>query len=172
MTTSYKSTFFVMWNRYYSALLTFFLVSGVYTGILLSANSGSEFFSLMRSVASSPVSIVGSFCLCFIPFLLFAVCVHLHVDYIIPVFLWGKAFSFGFVFCLTFTAFEASGWLVHLLLLFVRQLQFILLIVFCFRFCGRRESTPFRSMVWYFVTCLVLCILDCFIISPFLSEIM
>ena len=171
MTTGYKSNFFVTWRRCSIPTIVFSLILGLHTGILLCVRSGPTFFSLMHNVASESMSLVGCLSLGLIPLLVCAVCIHLGAGCIIPIVLWAKGLSFGFVSCLAFRAFGSAGWLIHFLLFSLRQIQLIILILFCIRFCCQEEVPGFRYIFPYFAASAALCVADYLIIAPFLAEI-
>ena len=171
MTTGYNSDFFVTWRRYHIPILAFSLVAGMQAGVLICVRSQSLFFPLMQYTASGAMTFLGSIVASFVPILLCVICVRLRVDFLIPVFLLLKGFSLGFTSCLTFRTFGSAGWLIHSLLFSIRHIQLILLLIFCMRFCGRKNVPSFRDMLLYFAGFAGLYIIEFLSIAPFMAEV-
>lgn len=171
MTTGYNTNLFVILRKYSVAILAFLFVFGLHSGVIISANSASS-VALMRRVVLSPVSIVGSICLSLVPFIFSAICVQLHVDYIIPLLACIKGFLFGFVSGSVYVAFGTAGWLVRFLFQFCSQLNLILLLLFWLRFMNSNDKSNVMPMLPYYTGVICLCLLDYFCFAPFLRSVL
>ena len=150
-------------------ILACILLFGYLIGTFLSAETPVTFYTLMRSAASSPVSIVGSLISAFLPFLLAFVVVHCGKPALLYFILFCKAVALSHCSMCCHLAFGSGGWLVRLLLQFSDILLLPLLCRFAIHYL--RQSKPLRKYDIFVCSCaaaFVAIINFCFI-SPYLA---
>lgn len=147
----------------------FILLFGYLLGTFLAAETPVSYFTLMRSAANSPVSIVGSLISAFLPFLLAFAAVYFGRPALLYFILFCKAVAFSHCsMCCHFT-FGYGGWLVRLLLQFS---DILLLPVLCsFVILHLKQPRTLRKsnvFIYCSAVALVAIIKFCFI-SPYLA---
>ena len=146
-------------------LLIWFL--GLLLGSFLTAALGESFFLLMRTAASSRVSIVGLIASSYLPFLFSAFAVYIGKPKLLYLCCFVKALLFASCAYASLTAFQSAGWLVRCLL----QFSDILLVPALCWFSIQQVSGE-GSLRRDFSFCTVLFLLagslDYCVVSPFL----
>ena len=145
------------------------LLFGYIFGTFLAAETPVTFYSLMRSAASSSVSIVGSLISAFIPFLFAFAAVYFSKPALLFLVCFCKAVLFAHCSFCCYLAFGSGGWLVRLLLQFS---DILLMCVLCrFAICYLGQPKPLRSRDVLFCTgaSLLVSIVDVCFISPYLA---
>ena len=149
------------------ALLLLIWFFGLLLGSYLAAVSGESFFLLMRTAASSRVSIVGLIASSFLPFLFSAFAVYTNKYKLLYICCFSKALMFAWCAFASAAAYQSAGWLVRCFL----QFSDILLIpVFCW-FSIRQVSgvsTLKRDLSLCTALFVLVGSLDYCVVSPFL----
>ena len=145
------------------------LLLGYLIGAFHATEAPISYYTLMRSAANSPVSIVGSLISALLPFLFAFAAVYYRKPALLYFVLFCKAivFSHGSMCC--YLAFGSGGWLIRLLLLFS---DILLLPVLChFVILRLRQPKSLRKsdvFIYSGIAAFVAIINFCFI-SPFLA---
>lgn len=143
------------------------LISGFTLAIVLASILEESFLFLMRTAASSRVSIVGLFSVSYLPFLFSAFAVYIRKPKLVLIVLIMKAFLFVFCGLSCIAAFPSGGWMIRALLQFS---DFLLLPVLCW--FAVRHMTGHGSLNKDFSFCTALFViagsLDYCVVSPFL----
>lgn len=158
--------------RKYSLLfLAFVWLMGLIFGIYYSSFGGSSYFSLMRSAACSPVSIVGLLSVALLPFLFSAFAVYTRSNFLLWMLCFIKGCLFAFVSMGVFAAYGNAGWLVRLLMMF----SDLLCLVFLWLCWIRCACTGFRNSLPAVAGCgcisAVIVGLDYLFVSPILAKL-
>lgn len=143
-------------------------IFGILIGFFFAFTNQEPFLSLMRSVVSQPVSIVGLLVSIFLPLILSAFTFS-PVMLLLICFL--KAISFGFTFALASLYFYNAAWLFRTLFLFSDLICSVVLLGLCIR--------SFDAKKHFFLDCyigIMICIMavgiDYLMISPFLQGLL
>lgn len=159
-------------RRIYRPLLAFLMLLGFLCGAFFTVDPLPASVSLMRTAASSRVSIVGLMTVLLLPFLISAFAVYTSSPFLLFPVCWLKAFFFSYSAGMISLAFGNAGWLVRWLLLFSSGLSLPLLIWFCMR---QGDGTYREDLLRDFTVCAVLILLigslDFRVISPFLVKL-
>ena len=167
MTTARLRIFSFQWRNYLVSILAFFYIFGLQSGIFFSKLNEPYITSLMRSVASAPVSIVGSLVLAVIPFLISAVCFYTHTEYFIfPVSL-VRGFFYGYSLCASAVTYGTAGWLVCGFLFFSDHLLSPLLLWYWARACSAQKHLLKSASVICCIFAAGLSVFDSLVVSPF-----
>lgn len=152
--------------------LAFFSCSGAVLGVTVAYTSESSFCSLMRTAASSPVSIVGLMLVTLFPFLITAIAFYLSKPYLLLVISFFESFTYALSMCSVYIAFLQAGWLVCMLLLFSDTMVIAVLHWYWIRnIHGFRDST-IRDLVSCIAVTLTVGLIDYIWVSPFLITLM
>ena len=149
--------------------LTFILLLGYLIGTFLAAGTPVSFFTLMRSAANSPVSIVGSLISAFLPFLLAFAAVHYGRPALLYLILFCKAIIFSHCSMWCSLAFGSGGWLVRLLFQFSDILLLPVLCHFVIRYLRRPRTLSKSDILIYSGTAALVAIINYCFISPYLA---
>lgn len=150
--------------------LAFFWLLGLVLGAFVPLFAGESILSLMRSAASTPVSIVSLLSTALLPFLCSAIAISASAPALLLCICFLKAFCFSAVSVLVFYAFGSAGWLVRCLILF----SDIATVPLFFNFCRRHITGESNLSLTDVLTCalaVIFCFLDWAYISPLLSEL-
>ena len=131
------------------ASLVFCWFFGFVIGVYLSFSQDSVCISLMHSVLTVQVSFVGLATSVFIPFILSAFAVYLHLTVIIRMICILKAMATGYCVVSLILLFQVASWVLCLLLLFADSLYQ----VFLFRFWIRNSNGVQDCFVFDCVSC-------------------
>lgn len=153
---------------FYLALCWFW---GLLCGAVFFQHSRPFALSLMRSAIGAPVSIVGLFCIGFLPFLFTAFAVYISQPRLLLLTCFCKACAFSFAFAGIYEAFGSAGWLLRILLLFSDSVYTLFLYCLWLRLLSGRQFRCFSDTVIYFLIAVWTCGVDYYIIAPFLAEL-
>lgn len=154
------------------AFLAFPWISGLVTGVVTSYFAGNSFFSLMRSVISSPVSIVGLLSAMLLPLLFSAFAVYISSPWLLIPTVFLKGFFYAYLCFGILLCFGDAGWLIRLLLIFSDTLMLPVFWMYWIRgLRGGRSDLLIRTAP-AFSTALLIGSIDFSVISPFLGEIL
>ncbi len=145
---------------------------GLIIGALFSYETQSISISLMRTAASTRVSIVWLLVLRTAPLVLSAIAIYLRLPYFTLIIVFFKAFIFGFAACGTVWTFFSSGWLITSLLMFSDFFMVIPLLYFWIRHISGTQSYLRRDFIVSLLLSAALCIADYLFVSPFLAVLM
>lgn len=159
------------WRKFRKIILAVSWNLGFLLGLLIAVNGNPAFFSLMRTAASSRMSIVGLLTVTILPFLLSVIVIVCSRPFLVPVICFIHAFTFGYCACGVAVAFGSAGWLVRWLMLFSAGCTSPLLYWFWLRhISGTAKSVwndfAFCAVIVFFITCL-----DFRFIAPFLANL-
>lgn len=170
MHMQFRSDLPTRWRGACKLGLALSVLFGCVLGTCVGNGAGLDVLSLMRASAESRVSIVGLLVVFALPFLLAAFAVLFSKPWLAAALCAWKAFCFCFCAVGICRAFEGSGWLVRLLLLFSGGCMLPVLIWFCLRQMG---GAPRRHILYDLAVCaafavLIGCLDHCYV-SPFLA---
>ena len=148
-------------------LLLWFL--GVDLAYWVFQTSGSVFCTLMGRAFSGSVSIVGLLSILIFPFLITVLASVLRKSY--PLYM--MSFVNGFVYSIcslsVHSYFGSAGWLVHFLLMFSQTSNLVVLLSIWIRFVLNKRCVSLKTIIWGFVLCVVILVIDLQLISPFVA---
>ena len=148
-------------------LLTIIWLFGLLLGAIIAVASGDTFFLLMRTAASSRVSIVGLIACSYLPFLFSAYAVYIGKFQLLYLCCFFKALLFALCACASLFAYDSAGWLVRILLQFS---DILLLPVLCW--FAIRQISGLNTLKRDFSLCTACFVvagsLDYCVVSPFL----
>lgn len=155
-------------NYYFAVFLLWFV--GLIIGFCLSFIYKPYYFLPMRSVLFQPVSIIGLFCVVFIPLL----CTYFSsalkpILVFIVCFL--KAVAFGFSYVWVSLTFESASWLIRILFLFSDYCSLLILLILLIRCADYLHCLTRRDFLFATAFDLMVVIGDYFFLSPFRSSI-
>lgn len=145
------------------------LLFGYLIGTFLAIETLVNFYTLMRSAANSPVSIVGSLISAFLPFLLAFATVHYKKPALLLLILFCKAIVFSHCSMCCYLAFGSGGWLVRLLLLFSEILIFPVLCRFAILYIGQPKHLRRCDVLICTAAAIFVAIINFYFISPYLA---
>ena len=154
-------------------LRCFCLIACWIIGLLIGYFFSEPFsFSLMRSAAQQPVSIVGLFIALFYPLICtyFSFLTEKPIVVLIVCFL--KAVAFGFSGALISQYFQSAGWIVCLLLMFSDCCFVCVLLILWLRCFSGVSVHPMSDLFVCAVIGICIAAADYFIISPFLQGLL
>ena len=147
--------------------LAFISFLGCLTGVFAALGAGNCIFPVMRIAVYSRVSIVGLLSTVFLPFFLSAIAVLFFNPRILYGLCFCKMFSFGFCISLLQQCFGTAGWFVCFFLLFSDGWVLFTFFLFWVRYLGGSKNNIFTFSCFCFISTVVICSLDYFLISPF-----
>lgn len=159
------------WRRACLVFLALFWCAGIFLGIYAASSVGYSFLPLMRAAIVRRVSIVALFAVLLLPFLLSAFVIFFSQPWLLLLFSFFKAFSFGFCCSAAQLSFGSAGWLVCLLLLFSDICTLPVLYWFWVRHISGDKYAIGRSLAVSIALVLFFGSLDYCFISPFLSAL-
>ena len=152
-------------------LLFVFWISGLVLGTCFATAASKHYLLMMRMAPQSHVTIVGLAVTVLLPFLSSAFAVYKDRLWLVYPICFAKVFAFASCGYGITAAFGSAGWLVRLLLQFSDILTMPILCWFVLRHISGRKMVLKRD----FGICLglevIICCLDLWYISPFLSTI-
>ena len=152
-------------------LLAFLWLVSIVLGASIAIYS-TVFSSLMRMCISTHVSIVGLVVILFLPFVITVFSIYYNKPVIIYCLSTIKAFYFGVSLALIHNAFRNGCWLLLPLALFSTLVGNIFLLHLWIKYIGEDKQFTFKNAIVTFTGILTTGIIDYFIISPFLAEVM
>ena len=159
----------LMHNR--SLLCRLLLLIGWVLGILLGSFSVRHFSvgdSLMRTLISSRMSIVGGLAVCFLPLLITAIVIWFgNAGYLIPLAV-TKAVLYGMASGIIMRTFSNAGWLLRWLFLFSDSVLSISYMRLWF-YVVKGGCDPKKEMLYTAISCLAVFFIDYFMIAPFIA---
>lgn len=150
--------------------LAFFWTASLIYGVYISAQDLSV-VSLMRLLPYCQVSIVGLIAVSFLPLLITIVCAYYRKPIVIYSILVCKGFLSGYCIGGLASAYSSAGWLIDILLLFSDSCITVILFWFWYRHLIRNEHSLKRDGAIAIVSALVICLIDYFIVTPFLASL-
>ena len=160
----------VQYNRKYcSQTLAVSWTVGLLSGMKLCFCAGHSAYAWMQNILWASTSISGLFGMCFIPWFLTGFAVWIGKRELIYIISAVKTTLHGFVFFGVAATYGSSGWLVRGMTLFGDRVSMLWLYVFWQRILSVREYNGVLSIAFGMILCVVLIVLDCCIISPFLA---
>ncbi len=153
--------------RMWILALTYFL--GILFGVAC-AGSGFTISSLMRTAASSGVSIVHLLCRTVGPFLLSILALRYQKYWLLYVISFTKAFLFALCAFSLAIVFGRAAWLIHILLFFSESIITPVLFLFWFQHINRR-TISIMHCVPYIAFCLIVAAVEYCYIAPLLSRV-
>lgn len=144
-------------------------MTGLMFGAFFSARAGDTYLLLMRTAASSRVSVTGLAASAYLPFLFAAFAVSVNKPKLLYPICFCKAFLSCAAFCGAALAFGSAGWLVRSLLSFT---DLCLLPVFCWfmiRHIGGDVETLKKDLALCTGAAVLVGSLDYCVVSPFLA---
>lgn len=150
--------------------LSFFSIAGFFIGCLAGERYQSS-FSLMHHYFSSPVSIVGMFFICVLPFLFAALAVYMNKIHLLFSLVLLRAASFGYCSVLLIHSFSDCGWLVRFFLLFAQVALLPAYFFFILHGVRKRHHLAVGLLIMVAYIGVVVC-LDFFVVSPYLAFIL
>lgn len=157
------------WRKGCLLFLASFWCTGLILGVYAASLTDNILPSLMRSAVYSPVSIVGLLGVYLLPFLFTAIAVFLSKSWLILPICFYKSFSYGMCAHAVTLTFGNSGWLLQLLFLFSDTVMLFLLCWFWIRHIAGMRVSVVRDATICIVVFIILGILDCCCVSPFLA---
>ena len=145
--------------------------AGLIFGAAAAACLGKSNFSLMRTVLNSRVSIVSLLITAALPFLFTAYAVSVPAKGLLLFICFFKAYTFSFTGYLISAAFGTAGWLLQPLLQFTDLCTMPALMWFVISHCDKLGKLNRRDLTVSIVIAISAAVADCFVISPFLTEI-
>lgn len=153
---------------YFAAFLLWFV--GLIIGFSLCFMYKPYYSLPMRSVLFQPVSIIGLFCVVFIP-LLFAYFSFTFKPILVLIVCFFKAIAFGFSYVWVSLTFESASWLIRILFLFSDYCSLLILLILLIRYADYLHYLTKRDFLFAAAFDLMLVIGDYFFLSPFRSSI-
>lgn len=152
-------------ERFFLALFT---CCGAVLGVAVSYASGPSLFLMMRTAASSHVSIVGLILSALFPYLITAVAYCFSKPYLFLPIAFFKTFLYTLVLCSVRTAFLQAGWLVCILLLFSDTVAVAVLYWYWIRNIHGFRKSALSELLYGITVTLVTAVIDYIWVSPFL----
>lgn len=140
-------------------------------GMIAAQRSDDSYFSMMRMVLSSHVSIPGLIASVSLPFLLAAFAVYIRHHGLLYGLCFIKMFFFGLSSAAAYLAFGSSGWLVRLLLFFSDCCAVPVLCWLCIRYVHGTSRSFLRDLSLCAVCIAAVVAIDIIVISPFLASL-
>lgn len=150
-------------------LLACVWMTGLILGVFFSARSSDSYFLLMRTAASSRVSIAGLIASAYLPFLFSAFAVLIGKPWLLYPLSLIKALASGFGFSGAALAFGSAGWLAQPLLFFTDVCLLPVLCWFMIRHIGGAENSLKRDFFLCTAAAVLVGCLDYCVVSPFLA---
>ena len=168
---AYNRIFGVLFRKYRFVLCVCWML-GLCAGSCLGLFFEPYSISMMRSAAVQPVSIVGLCLSALFPLVFTYFSVYLHKPIIIFSVCLFKTLAFAFSGAVIAKCFGNSGWLMQVLLLFSDScvLPVLFLVWFwCLGDSSDMKRIPFLS---YCIFCITVAAVDCYLVSPFVLELL
>lgn len=156
------------WCKARKRYLAFCFAFGCILGILTACATTPNCLLLMRRILAVPVSIVGGMAVWLLPFLITAFAVYKLPAWCILPIAFCKAFSYGFVLQLIYTAFPGAGWLIRSVFLITDSVSVLLLYRLWLRYIEGKMPFVLRDFAICFCILSALTVLDHCLLSPFL----
>ena len=144
---------------------------GAACGILAAFRSEESVLSLMRIAAGAHVSIVGLSVSAFLPFLFAAFAVYIRQPWFLCILCFVRMLAFTYLGCCMHLAFGSAGWLLRCLFQFTDSCTLALLCWFSLRQLSACPVFPVRDLAVCSAFCLITCVTDYLMISPFLASL-
>jgi len=155
------------WCRYAYCIILFIWVIGLSVGTQFCRGDPALVSSLMRAALESHVSIVGLFCVLFLPLMFSALAVYKSSPWLLLLTVAAKAICFGFAFTAVGYAFENAAWIVRILLLFSDFVGIVLLLWFSLRHSPRQRASFLSDLTGCICVGFLTGAIDLGLISPF-----
>ena len=153
------------WNR--SFLLVLFWILGIVLSFCIFSLQQALFSSLMRSVLSDTVSIVGLFTTVLVPFSATAFAVLYSKPYILYALCFIKSTLYSLSVLTLYSLYGGAGWLVQLILLFAENATLVMLWFLWSNNFACKRTYAVKSLAICASVCTCLWILDYRLISQF-----
>lgn len=127
--------------------------------------------SLMPSVLSGRLSIVGLASSGILPFLLSVFAVYYSVPWILIIVCFVKAFLYAYISCGVYSVFPSGTWLIHWLLLFVDTLSIPVLYLYWHRYISGCRGFRIGTTLGYLAVLLGIIALGYLILIPLTAAI-
>ncbi len=154
-----------------NVLLALSWIFGLGFGALVFRYGKDHIVSLMPSVLSSRLSIVGLASCSVLPFLFSVLAVYFSVPPLLMPICFFKAFLYAYVSCGVYGAFYHAGWLLHLLLLFVDTLSIPVLYLYWQRHISGCRAFRFGTAGLYLAILLGIISLGHYFITPLIGTL-
>ena len=166
-----NTLFMVFQNRKLrTIILAFCWCAGLLTGCYFANCAGNTHYSMMRRAASCSVSIAG-LVVVLLPFLFSAFAVYLSKTWLFLPLSFFKAFRFAYLAGIVSASYGSAGWLIRLLLFFTDGLEIAVLLWIWFRWIGEGTKQAIREITGGAILCVMVWIMDYFVVSPFLGKL-
>ena len=171
MVRFFHHRFFASSRKRVVIFLAFAWCAGLILGCVLALLSTPFSVSMMRTIRSTRVSIVGLLAILYLPLFISAFAVYISQIWLLIPICFTKAFSFSFVALGVSLAYPAGSWLLRFFLLFSDCLAIPCLYWSWYRGCenGRRKALQADALVS--IPLFLIGIADYYCISPFLSNL-
>ena len=161
----------MLWNKNAKLVILFFWVFGLLIGGQFCRGDPAMISSLMHTAMAGCVSIVGLFCVLFLPLFVAALAVYRSIPVLLLVAIGGKAISFGFVFTSVDTWLGNASWLIRFFLLFTDCVGIAALIWLSLRHASHRLPSFWVDLTGCICICLMAATIDYWLISPFAASL-
>ncbi len=156
-------------KKEYALLLAFWLC-GLLCGTILAVKTSESYYSMMRTAADSPVSIVSLFVTALLPFLICAFAARSGRRWLLYVICFCKALIFSHGLLVAFNAFGSAGWLILPMLHFPDLVLTPFFCWFCIRNLINRENL-FRDLGVCIAIWIIAGYLNFSFVSSFLAKL-
>lgn len=172
MKSAFVGTMTDFYHKNAAYIVLFLWVIGVSVGRQFCRGDPDAISVLMRTALECRVSIVGLFCMLFLPQIFNAFAIYRRMPVIVFAMVLWKAICFGFVFAAIGITYTNASWLVRFLLL-CSDCVGIACCIWLFLRHGTQMRRPSFSVD--FIGCICLCfaagVIDYFLISPFAAAL-
>lgn len=172
MPTYHIADYFSFNRKHKIILLAFYAFTGLLFGSLIIRHIDPSFYTLMRSVLSNSVSIVGLIVVNFLPVLITSVIALLSKPYLFFPLSFFKNFSLVVVRCLVFFSFGQAWWLIGNMISLSNVVVMPLLYWFWIRHINGIRNSAHKDIIICFAGSFVACIIEFIWVSPFLFQLL
>lgn len=161
-----------IFGKFAVAFLAFFWWLGLLIGILICRCVDYSYFSLMRMALCSPVSIISTLTVVFLPLVFTFIFIYTKTDFLVVPLVLFKGLTYGFSLCCISVLFGNAAWLAGMLTQFSGTLSMFLLIgIWLLHFDHRLELNAVKctlvTLIFLFIS-----IADRWIISVFWTALL
>lgn len=158
-------------RRNWVVLLALSWILGLGFGGLTFRYGMDHLVSLMPSVLSSRLSIVGLASSALLPFLFSVFAVYFSHPWVLTIICFTKAFLYAYVSCGVYQAFGDYGWLVHWLLLFADTLCIPVLFLYWLRHLSGYRRFRFWTTAAYLTALAGIILTGYYLVSPLIGAL-
>ena len=152
-------------------MLIFCWVVGISIGLYISLDNSKLFVDLIEQAATGRALFIGCTMKMLMPLFISVVSILFFIPAFIYAVCFTKAIGFACCFYAALVAFNSASWLVTPLLLFSDLFTTVVLLTVWFRFLLCR-GTRGKNLAVFIAISILICLIDYFIISPFLASLM